>query len=136
MAMQTTVQKRLWRRMRAEDGTATVEAVVWFPIFIAILALIIDVTLMLHGKTQVTRVVQDGTRAYAVGRITETADVEAFIMGAVSTLAPNAVALTASSGGIVSTIVKVPATDLMMFGYFSAFDDLNMAIASQQLLEI
>ena len=122
--------------LRDDSGSATVEAVIWFPVFIAIFALMVDVTLMFHGKTQVTRVAQDGTRAYAVGRITTTDDVETFIENSVSTLTPHAVAVTTSSGGIVSTIVTMPARDLLMFGSFSAFTDLTLAVTSQHLLEI
>lgn len=130
------IKSAMKRWIRGEDGSATVEVVLWFPILIAVLALVVDVTLMFHGKTQITRVVQDGTRAYAVGRLTQTEDVELFIEGTISALAPHADARTESSGGIVRTVVSIPASDLLMFGTFSAFTDLQLAVTSQHLLEI
>jgi len=130
------VLRQLSDRLKDESGSSTVEFVIWLPVLIGLFALMVDVTLMFHGKTQVTRVVQDGTRAYAVGRLTNTDDVETFIEAAIAPLAPNASATTQSSGGIVTTTVRMPARDLLMFGSFTAFTDLTMAVSSQHLLEI
>lgn len=61
--------KALLKRFRRDErGSATIEAVLWLPMFVIFFVMIADVSLVFFRQTEVMRVVQDGNRALSVGR--------------------------------------------------------------------
>lgn len=69
------IQNRSTARLAADgSGAATVEAVLWMPVFIALFALLADTALLFGARAQTQRVAQDANRALSVGRFMSTAD--------------------------------------------------------------
>ena len=122
-----------WRR---EEGTASVEAVLWLPLFFLTLGIITDATMIFHGYTQALRVMQDANRSLSVGRIGTTAEAESFIEAALAPLSGAAAATSSTDGGIVTTVVTLPAADLQILGVLSQFNTLTLTLRAQHMVEV
>ena len=58
-----------------EEGSATIETVIWLPIFTILLTMIINLSMVFFSESQILRVVQDGNRAFSLGRLEDGAAV-------------------------------------------------------------
>lgn len=123
------------RFLRRECGTATVEAVLWFPIFIAVFGLMVDAAMIFHGQAKVLRVIQDGNRNLSIGRLTTTTQTEDYIEGVLANLRITATATTTITAGVATTTVSVAANQLQMLGYFSALDSLVIDVTAEHMIE-
>lgn len=120
---------------RDESGSATVEAVLWFPAFMVFLFLVIDVSYVFYGESRVMRAIQDGNRAFSVGRLTSTTATESFVNSAISDLTTQATIHTSLTSGIITTTAAVPIGDLTMTGWFTVFSGFNINLRSEHFLE-
>lgn len=129
-------RKRSSEFSEVEDGTATVEAVLWFPIFILVFFLAFDTAMMFKAETDAIRVVQDANRLASIGRLATTADTEAYIENRLNKLSPNANATTTINAvGVIQTNVEIPASDVGQIGKFKAFRDLILTVSAEHLKE-
>ncbi|MBT8415954.1 MAG: pilus assembly protein [Silicimonas sp.] len=123
---------------RRQDGTATVEAVLWFPIFIAVFGLMVDSAIIFHGQSKVLRVVQDANRKLSIKSLKTDAEVVAFINNELNQIGITPTTTVAQSDaitGIVSTGVQVPASELQLLGYFSVLTNLDLTVTAQHMRE-
>ena len=121
---------RFIRRItRDEEGSQTVEAVLWLPVFVMFLSLVIDVSMVFN------RIVQDANRSYATGRLGSEDAAEAFIKTALGNFGASATVTTSLIDGIIFTRLTVPVTDLMPINSFPIFRDRDVVVANQQLAE-
>ena len=123
---------------RRSDGTATVEAVLWFPIFIAVFGLMVDSAMIFNGQAKVLRVVQDANRNLSIGRLDTDAEVEAYIraeLAMIGVTPSRTEALSDATTGTVSTLVLVPASQLQLLGYFSVLMNLALPVTAQHMRE-
>ena len=121
-----------------QDGTASVEAVLWFPMFGLISGLLVDASVVFHGQAEVTRVVQDANRNISIGRFTTEAEVESFISSQLKNLGVNPKTVDAQldpNENFIYTSVVVPAKSLQLIGYFSGLMNLDLEINAVHLLE-
>lgn len=120
----------------AEDGTATIEAILWIPIYALILTLIADVSMVFHNQAQVMRIIQDGNRQLSVGRLKTTAQAEDYISAALAGFSENAEVSTSLSGtGVINTSVMVPTSDLDSVGSWARLAEINLVVSAQHLIE-
>lgn len=129
---------RLRRFARDEGGTVTVEAVLWLPFFFSLLMIITDVSLAFYGKAQAFRVVQDVNRAVSVGRIATASSAKTILLNAVKELSPNAAADVVKNDQTVTTVVRMPSSDLVLFlGTVISyrFTGLTVTVGAQHYLE-
>ncbi|NNE81022.1 MAG: hypothetical protein HKN18_12205 [Silicimonas sp.] len=123
------------RFLKRTDGTATVEAVLWFPIFIAVFGLMVDATMIFHGQAKVLRVIQDGNRNLSIGRLTTAAQTETYIENELAALNITATASTTETAGVAYTVVTVQASQLQLLGYFSALTNLELQVGAEHMIE-
>lgn len=122
--------------VRSESGAATVEAVLWLPMFVMIVALLADVSMMFHGQSRLLRVAQDANRNLSVNRLTSEAEAQEFVVTQLSKVSPNTLATTSiSSTGLITTTVSVPLNDLDLFGIAKIFSGARMSVSAQHLSE-
>ena len=122
--------------LRREDGTATVEAVLWMPIFFAVFALMVDASMVFHGQSKVLRIIQDANRNMSIGRFTDDAQVESYINTELARFGVVPTMTDAQSGsGVVLTLVRVPASQLQALGLFSAIWDLQIDVSAVHILD-
>ncbi len=129
------VKRWLAKVVADEDGNVTIEAVLWFPFFIAVFALIVDVSMILHNHSYVMRVVQDANRAFSTGQFVDENATEAFIAQALNHLSDSVVAQTALVDGIISTYVTIPAHDMDITGTFSSISSINIHVGATHFFE-
>lgn len=139
MACVPKIIKQLKQRLLLrEDGTATIEAVLWLPIFLAVFGLMVDSAMIFQGQAKVLRVVQDANRKISNYGFREDSQAEAYIfeqlalIGVTPTTAETVSDLTA---GTVTTTVVVPAAQLQALGYFSSLVNLQIPIRAQHMRE-
>lgn len=118
-----------------EEGTATVEFIIIFPIFLLLLALIADASLIFFGQANALRAVQDANRSFSVGRYTTESETESSILAALSRFSANAVATSTVSNGSILTTVTFPARDLASLGLISQLTDFSLTVTSEHLVE-
>ena len=123
------------RFRRDESGSATVEALLWMPIFIYLLVLITDVSLIYYGKAQALRAIQDGNRALSVRFLSSTGATEDFVEARLQVHSPSVAATTSISDGIVTTSARMPASELMAVGSIPTFGNTVIKVTAQHFLE-
>ena len=121
---------------RDEDGSFTVEAVIWIPLFAMILAFIMNVSMLFFAESQMLRIVQDGNRALSLGRLESVEEVEQYVLARLTYLNVPLNIDTQVSGGFVSTNVSVTAADLMPLKLMTApFQTVSVAVFAQHIIE-
>jgi len=121
--------------LRKDSGASTVETVLWFPLFIAVFGLMLDVAMIFHGQAKVLRVVQDGNREYSIGRLTTASAAETAIETELAGLGIQSNATTSEQAGVAHTVVTVPANQLQVLGYFTAFRNLTVTVTAEHMIE-
>ena len=125
-----------------EKGTATIESLLWMPLFFYLFILITDVSFIFFGKSEALRIIQDGNRLFAIGSITDyetEAETGASIQTRLRVIAPNATASTdwvaGTSNAIFETTGTLPITDLMAVGSIPGFVSGSVSITAQHYKE-
>lgn len=126
------IKGAFWRN---ESGSATIETVLWIPVFVFFMAIVADMSFVFFGQNQAYRIVQDANRNLSIGRLNTEAEVETFITSALETMAPNAVVNTVIENGTVTSVVLLPASDLVATGISTVITDANLTITSRHLVE-
>ncbi|WP_417720886.1 TadE/TadG family type IV pilus assembly protein [Salipiger sp.] len=120
---------------KREDGSVTVESVIWLPMFLMLLTMMIDVSMVFNRQSEMMRIVQDANRAYSVGRISTSEAAEEFILTAIAAFAPTATVSTSFMNGVVRTRLIVPTSDLMPINTIPVFRNRSVVVETEQLAE-
>ena len=131
---------RARRFVRDDQGSATVEAALWIPFFMLLLALIADASFLFHRQAQMLRAVQDVNRAFSTGQIASAETVRDIL---VAQYAPLSQQVTAESfvdtatipSGIIRTSLSIPARDVNSIGLIASLSNLTLTVTSQQYRE-
>ena len=118
-----------------ESGSSTIEAVLWLPMFMLLLSMVADASFIFHGQAQALRIVQDGNRAFSVGRLEDTAATQAYIRSNLISLSRGARVTTTLSGGIITTTALISVDDLLAIGSVGALTGFDITVKSQHFLE-
>jgi Flp pilus assembly protein TadG len=118
-----------------ERGTASIESLFWIPMFIYLLVLITDVSLIFYGKAQALRIIQDGNRALSVKIIDDAPAAQAYILGRLQDYSPDATATTSVTDNIITTTASLKVRDLMSIGSLPGFNNMDIFVTSQHFLE-
>ena len=119
--------------LRNDDGSASVELVLVLPVFLAIVGLIVDTSVIFLRQAQVYQVVQDANRSLSVGRFTTTDQVETYVVSQIPGQAGQAASEVV--GGIVTTVVQVPAGEMQIMGTLAPFDNFTVSVVASHVME-
>ena len=130
----------LGRLTRDEDGSATIEAVLWLPVFFWLIMIVADASLAFLAKAEAFRILQDGNRLYSVHALKTTAEVEAYVKQRLGSLSSRAVATSATAKvnttfDVVQTTLEIPITDVVLFNTLSVMDSWSMSIRAEHYVE-
>lgn len=131
-----SLKSSLSRFFKQEDGTISVEGVLWVPFYMVLFALIVDVSNMMHSRSVSMRILQDANRHAVTGYLVEQAEVASQITAQMQTVsdAPD-VQVVWNDDDIVS-VVSYPAKDAQIIGIISMFSDLELTVHSYHRFEI
>lgn len=125
----------MWRQLRRDEGSATVESVLWIPVFAFLLFLMADSAIIFGSEARILRVVQDANRSLSVGRFRSTDETENFILVQIGNLTKNATVETTVTNGLIVSRVQLPASDLSASQMIPAFAGLQLSIVAEHLSE-
>ena len=131
--MKGTWRPRLIAFGRDENGSMTIEAMLWIPFFFTMLLLIVQATMVFTAKTTALRVMQDANRAFAVGRIASTADTQAYVSAHLAKLSPHATVTTTLVDNRITTTVAMPAAELSGVDVFPGLRGARISVSAQQM---
>ena len=130
------VSQSLLTFRRSEDGTATLEAVLWTPVFLILFGLVTDTSIVFGRQAEILRIVQDSNRSLAVGAFQTVQQAKEYITEKVVVFSVNTIVDVVINNGIISTSVTLPAADLTSTGLFGAFDSLTITVGASQMSEL
>jgi Flp pilus assembly protein TadG len=120
---------------RNQNGSATVEAVIWMPVFVFFLGLVVDTSLIFARQAQALRIIQDANRSLSIGRIMTVEDTESMIFARLTPYSPHVQITTSVDMGLITSTAVMPASDLTSLGLIPAFAGLNVSVTAQHMSE-
>jgi Flp pilus assembly protein TadG len=124
------------RFLRENDGTITVEAVLWVPIYLIFFAFIVDVSNIFHGQAKAIRMAYDGNREASLGTFADADATQAAILARVQSFSPNAKVTTVFDSESISTVVVLPSNDLAIIGTISTIMNLDVTVSSVHMRDV
>ncbi len=117
-----------------EDGTSTVEFVMWVPIFVLILGLVVDICFIFLAQSRMYDVTADAARCWAIGACTQ-AEAEQKVArdGAFNGTAP--ASSSAISGGAVTLTASLDPSQVSVVGVFGWVASNNITASVTQIKE-
>lgn len=127
----------LHRFRKDEEGSSTLETVIWMPVFALVLAVVTNISLVFFQESQMLRVAHDANRAFSIGRMSGTSEAEAYVANNLAHLGSDDLTVNSSySGGYITTRIQVPAVDLMPITFMrSKFSGMTITVSSSQVVE-
>ena len=126
----------LLRFLKDERGTATVEFVICVPVFVMLLGLVVDTSLVFAGEAQALRVVQDANRSFSIGRIKTISETQTMIIDGLKSMSPGVTAVTVVNAGVITSTATIPAKELSSFGILNVFGNTKVKVTAQHMSEI
>lgn len=127
---------KLLRRFRtSEEGSATIETLIWIPVFIWILVTIINASLILFQKNQAFRVVQDANRILSTGYMQTPVQTQDYIASRIAGFAPEAQIMTSIDDGVVTSTVNYQVSNLFMPHVIVDLANITINISAQHFME-
>lgn len=133
--MNGPIVRRLRRFRRRQDGTATIETLLWLPVMLAFVALAADASFVFFGQNQAYRIVQDANRSLSVGRFQTEAQVEKYLTDTIGAFAKHVTAKTTIQGGMVTSVVKIPVNDLIATNMIASLMNFDLTVGATQFVE-
>lgn len=127
---------KLMSHFKAEDGTISVEAVLWMPVYVFFIALIVDTSMMLHSRSVALRIIEDANRHAVIGYLVDGTEVTTRVSTMMDRVSENAVIDVTWGTDDIETVVRMPASDLQPLGLISVFSDVEITITSFNRFEI
>lgn len=134
-AAATRLRKRNF--VKDENGSATIEAVLWLPIFLFIILLVFDVSMTFYNQSQLSRITQKASRIHAIGHPDRA---RAYLADAVKRHSATAKAgenygIDLYAPGIARSWVSVRAGDLGGVGMLRVISGARVTVQSHQMVE-
>lgn len=126
--------------LRQEDGSSTIEFVLWLPLVMAILLLIVDSSMLFMSRTHAIRVLQDTNRLYSVGQFTGTpaeriTKAQAYALSRLQGLSPSATITTTETNRVVRTRATMETAEIASIGFLGMMIDTTLVVAAEHRVE-
>ena len=122
------------RYLRDQDGTSTVEFVMWVPIFILILGLVVDICFIFLAQSRMYDVTADAARCWAIGACTQSeAEQKVARDGAFNGSAP--APSSTINGGAVTLSASLDPSQVAIVGVFGWVASKDITASVTQIKE-
>lgn len=126
---------RLNRFRRSDDGSFSVEGVLWVPLFVVTLAAIIDLSLVFHHRADLAHTIHQVNRAVAVGQFETAGEAQTYLSDRLRRYGDNAESTVTVTDLEVETRVSVPASEVSSMGTIPLLADLDITLSYTHLME-
>lgn len=108
------------RFLRDESGVMTVDFVVWLPLFVSLLVIVTDASMLYMHQTQMWNVARDTVRRMTTQRVVSEYDAECWARSQLAVYTDlNYTVVQADSTPQFNTLqIEIPLVDVSTFGYF------------------
>lgn len=127
-----------WRTLfeRGKSGLQSIEAIVWAPILLLILAIGINTALIQFNESRLLRVVQQANHLLAVGDLNSEADAEDYIISQLDDMSQSLVVESVIDDGLIVTTLTIPVIDVMPTGLTdSIYYSTVITVSAQQAID-
>lgn len=131
-----TTRHLLGRYGSDNEGSVTVESVLWVPVYLLFFGLIADVSLMFHAQAKAMRIAYDGNRQASFGLLNSESAVEDMVLARVQAFSSRATVDTVFGADSITTTLTMPASDLIAIGTFASILDLDVTVTSVHKREV
>lgn len=114
-----------------ERGSATIETVLWLPMFMFILTLLAETSIVFADQATVSRAIEDTNRQLSTGAIATADSAVAKIKSRILQISPHAVVSTTVANGIIQSSVSMPIADLIGTALSPIFSGFNVVVTSE-----
>lgn len=126
--------------LRQEDGSSTIEFVLWLPLVMAILLLIVDSSMLFMSRTHAIRVLQDTNRLYSVGQFTGTpaeriTKAQTYALNRLQGLSPSATIITTETNRVVRTRATMETAEIASIGFLGMMIDTTLVVSAEHRVE-
>lgn len=126
--------------LRREDGSSTIEFVLWLPIVMAVLLLVVDSSMLFMSRSHAIRVLQDTNRLYSVGQFTGTpaerlTKAQDYALSRLRGLSPSATATTTEANRVVRTQATMRTREVASVGFLGMMIDTTMIVVAEHRVE-
>lgn len=126
--------------LRQENGSSSIEFVLWMPLVLAILLLVVDSSMLFMSRTHAIRVLQDTNRLYSVGQFTGTTAeritaAQNYALSRLQGLSPSATATTTETNRVVRTRATLETAEVAQIGFLGLMIDTTMVVAAEHRVE-
>ena len=130
------LSRRLPRRfVKDETGSVTIEFVLWVPVFVLILAITVDASILFLTQANLWSIARDTTRQMAAGQYPTNASAETAASDRMASWGDNATVTASRDSDFVKLTMTVPIADVSPFNIVGSFTSGNIAIALEQHIE-
>jgi Flp pilus assembly protein TadG len=109
--------------------------VLWLPVFLAVLGIVVDGTIMFTNRSMAMKVVQDANRSFAIGRLTTPVETQDYILTRLRPMSPSVTAQTSVDKGVILTRVTMPAEEIDAIGLFGLLTGFKVGFQAQHMAE-
>ena len=120
---------------RDERGALSLEALFWLVLVVLAMAIFVDGTSMFSAQGRMLRIVQDANRAYSLGFLKTTDDVQNYVDTRLALHGGSVSTTSTVSGDMIFTSASAPAADFEVFGLFPAFNGLKITAKADHMIE-
>lgn len=120
-----------------EDGSISIESVLWLPIYAVFTIMIVDVSLMFNGQAQAQRTLQDINRLASSGYYRSEEEIVARATDLLGHLSDK-LTVTATIDpdlGVITAVAAMPASDLMAIGTLPDFANIEITVGAWHMIE-
>lgn len=124
----------LGRRAADESGSATIETVLWMPVFVFILTLIFDTSMVFLNKAEILQEMRNANRAFSIGQAS-LQETETRVRSFIEARGAEANVASTLQGTNIRTDVSLRAGDLGGVGFLQRIARTEMRLSSQHMVE-
>ena len=130
-------RNQLVKFLKGNDGSISIESILWLPFYALFIVMIVDVSVMFNGQAQAQRTLQDINRLASTGYYTTEADIEARALELLGHLSDQ---LTVDATidpdlGVITAVASIPANDLTIIGTLPEFADFQITVSAWHMIE-
>ena len=134
-----TAQTNLFRSFlkrfsKDESGAVTVEFVLWVPVFVLIMIVTVDASILLTSQANLWSIARDTSRLMAVGLYSD-GDAENYALSRMPSWGANATINASRTANVATVNLSVPMASIAPFKIVSAFSSGNINVAISHHME-